>query len=146
MRQVGRWLMRGFLAAQVHIYRLSSGRIGGKVSGLPVLLLTTIGRKTGNPRTTVVMYQTDGDRLVVTATNNGADRHPGWYHNLRSNPNVEVEVGSELSKVHARVTEGEERAIRYQRFVDALNRFRTYQERTSRTIPVVVLEPHQSAT
>jgi len=109
---------------------------------MPVLLLTTTGRNTGKRRTAVVMYQTDGENLVITATNNGSDRHPGWYHNLCSNADVEVEMGSDVRPFHARVTESGEREERYQRFVKALDRFRSYQERTSREIPVVVLEPH----
>lgn len=110
---------------------------------MPVLLLRTVGRKTGELRTVPLMYQPDGQSLVITASNNGGDRHPGWYHNLLSDPDVEVQVGSEIRKVRARITEPEERRVRYQGFVSALGRFGTYQERTSRDIPVVVLEPRE---
>lgn len=118
-------------------YRL----MGGRFAGRNVLLLTTTGRKTGVKRTNPLMYIADGDAYLVAASMGGAPRHPGWFHNLRSDAAVTIQVGPDVTHCRARVTEGEERDELWQRFVTTQPRFGQYQERTERVIPVVVLEP-----
>src|SRR4029453_16823104 len=91
------------------IYRFTRGAVGRHVAGRPALLLHTVGRKTGQPRTTALVYARDGDRYVVVASYGGAPRHPAWFLNLEANPEVQVQVGRQHRPAHARVAEAEER-------------------------------------
>src|SRR5215217_1601087 len=100
------------------LYRLSGGRIGGKVGRAPVLLLTTTGRKSGQPRTAPVLYLADGDRFVVINTNAGNAKTPAWSLNLRANPDAEVEVGRRRLAVRGRLAEDEERAELWRRHME----------------------------
>jgi len=124
------------------LYELSDGRIGATLGGRPMLLLRTVGRRTGQPRTSALLYVRDGDAHVVVASKGGSPQHPGWFHNLTSQPNVEIQVGRQRTPVRARVAQGEERARLWAR-ADEVNhgQYAIYQSRTKRTIPVVVLEP-----
>jgi deazaflavin-dependent oxidoreductase (nitroreductase family) len=128
-------------AVHVALFRASSGRIGGRLRGAPVLLLTTKGRKTGKERTTPLLYLEDGNRLVVVASKGGAPSHPAWFLNLQANPEVTVERGKGKSRYRARAAEGEERDALWSRVVAMYGSYADYQEKTSREIPVVVLEP-----
>jgi deazaflavin-dependent oxidoreductase (nitroreductase family) len=123
-------------------YRLTGGRLGNKwLHGEPILLMTVTGRKSGRKLTVPLVYLPDGERAVVAASKGGMDQHPLWYLNLVANPDVEVQIGTEVRPMRARTLEGEERAQYWSRLV-ALNRdFADYQARTTRTIPVVVLSP-----
>jgi deazaflavin-dependent oxidoreductase (nitroreductase family) len=123
------------------LYEYSDGRIGASLGGRPMLLLRTVGRRTNQPRTAALLYVRDGDAYVVVASKGGAPHHPGWFHNLAAQPDVEIQVGRERIPVHARVAEGEERSRLWAR-ADEINRgqYATYQSRTRRVIPVVVLE------
>lgn len=125
----------------VPVYRATGGRIGGKVGKAPVLLLTTTGRKSGQPRTAPVVYLADGERLVVIGSNAGHTRAPAWSLNLKANPDSEVEVGRDRRPVRARVAEGEERADLWRKHNDQYSGFDEYEERTDRDIAVFVLEP-----
>lgn len=125
----------------VPLYRLSGGRVGGKVGRAPVLLLTTTGRRSGQQRTAPVLYLKDGERLVVIGSNAGNKKAPAWSLNLKSNPDAEVEVGSKHSLVRARVTEGEERAELWRKMNEQYAGFDAYDANTSRDISVFVLEP-----
>jgi len=125
----------------VPLYRLSRGRLGGKVRRAPVLLLTSTGRRSGQQRTAPVLYLKDGERLVVIGSNAGNKKAPAWSLNLKSNPDAEVEVGSERSSVRARVTEGEERAELWRKMNEQYAGFDAYDANTSRDIAVFVLEP-----
>jgi deazaflavin-dependent oxidoreductase (nitroreductase family) len=125
----------------VPIYRLTRGRVGGKVGRAPVLLLTSIGRRSGQPRTAPVLFLTDAGRLVVIGSNAGNPRAPAWSHNLKANPDAEVEIRNERRKVRARVAEGEERSGLWAKMNDQYAGFEDYDERTSRDIAVFVLEP-----
>lgn len=124
------------------LYEQSDGRIGTSLGGRPMLLLRTVGRRSGEPRTAALLYVRDGDNYAVIASKGGAPQHPAWFHNLRAQPNVEIQVGRERIPVRARVAEGEERARIWAR-ADEVNQggYVDYQSRTSRVIPVVVLEP-----
>jgi deazaflavin-dependent oxidoreductase (nitroreductase family) len=125
----------------VPLYRLSGGRVGGKVGRAPVLLLTTTGRRSGQQRTAPVLYLKDGDRLVVIGSNAGNKNEPAWSLNLKADPEAEVEVGREHSLVRARVTEGEERAELWRKMNEQYAGFDAYDANTSRDIAVFVLEP-----
>lgn len=131
------------LAWKIHpwLYRISGGRIGGRMMGMPVLLLHTRGRKTSQPRTSALMYLPDGDRFVVIASYAGEPRHPAWWLNLRASPRTTIQVGRRTLSVVAREAEGEERERLWKRVVEAESGYETYRQRTSRRIPVVVLEP-----
>lgn len=115
---------------------------GGKVPGPNrLLLLTTTGAKSGLPRTTPVAYSTDGDRLVIVASKGGAPTNPDWYFNLLANPTVTVELGTEQFQAHASVIADEhEREQLYARHAELMPGFAEYPKKTTRPIPVVLLE------
>jgi deazaflavin-dependent oxidoreductase (nitroreductase family) len=125
----------------VPVYRATRGRLMGRVGRAPVLLLTTTGRKSGEPRTAPVVYLADGPRYVVIGSNAGNARTPAWALNLRADPAAEVEVRGERRRVRARVAEGEERADLWRRMNDQYSGFDDYRQRTDRDISVFVLEP-----
>ena len=133
--------LRAFGKLNVPLYRLSGGRLFGRVGRAPVLLLTTTGRRSGQPRTAPVVYLRDGERLIVIGSNAGNVRPPAWALNLKANPDAEVEVGGDRDSVRARVAEGEERAELWDRMTDQFGGFADYRERTDRDIAVFVLEP-----
>ena len=123
------------------LYRLSGGRIGGKINEAPVLLLTTTGRKSGQARTAPVVYLADGANMVVIGSNAGHDRTPAWSLNLKANPDAEVEVGRERQPGRARVAEGDERADLWRKHNEQYSGFDEYEARTGRDIALFVLEP-----
>ena len=123
------------------LYRWSGGRLGGSLMGMPVLLLTTRGRRSGTPRTRALMYVPDGPRFVVIASFLGEPRHPDWWLNLRADPRAEVEIGSRHVAVLAREADGDERERLWTAVVARQKDYEEYQQRTTRRIPVVVLEP-----
>lgn len=126
------------------IYENTDGRIGATLGGRPMLLLRTVGRRSGQPRTAALLYVRDGDGYAVIASKGGAPHHPGWFHNLTAHPDVEIQVGRERIPVRARVAHGKERARLWAR-ADEVNQgqYAEYQSRTSRVIPVIVLEPRK---
>jgi deazaflavin-dependent oxidoreductase (nitroreductase family) len=122
------------------VYRASGGRLGGRMpGGQPVLLLTTIGRKTGQPQTAPLLYLEDGDGYVVVASKGGMPHHPLWFKNLEANPNVEVEVGSRKLAMTARRATADEKAALWPKLVAMYPSYADYQARTPRDIPVVLL-------
>jgi F420H(2)-dependent quinone reductase len=123
------------------LYRLTGGKIGGRIGRLPVLLLTTTGRKSGQPRTQPLAYTKAGDGFAVIASKGGAPRHPLWYLNLRAQPLADVTVGRESWKVRARDAQGEERDRLWRALADLHPGYDGYARKTTRQIPVVVLEP-----
>lgn len=122
-------------------YRISGGLIGGRVGDLPILLLTTTGRKSGRKRTMPLVYLADGDNMVVIASNGGADQHPGWWLNLRENPQAEVQVGTETKEIVAEKATGKERERLWDQVVEMYHGYDEYSRMTEREIPVVVLRP-----
>lgn len=126
--------------ANIEEFRANGGKVGGQFAGAPLLLLTTTGARTGQRRTSPVMYLQDGERLLVFASKAGAPTNPDWYHNLRANPTVTVEVGTETFEARATVLSGEERDRFYARQATLYPGFAEYQQKTSRVIPVVALE------
>ena len=133
LKLVGRW--------NVPLYRLSRGRIGGRIGKAPVLLLTTTGRKSGQPRTAPVVYLRDGERLIVIGSNAGNQRTPAWSLNLAANPDAEVEVGADKRSVKARIAEGEEREELWRKMNEQYAGFDDYKAKTTRDIRLFVLEP-----
>lgn len=121
-------------------FRANDGKVGGDFAQVPLLLLNTIGAKSGEPRTNPMAYTTDGGRMVVIASNGGRPTHPGWYHNVLANPLVSVEVGREQFQARATVADEQERDRLYALMVEHLPFFAGYQEKTTRKIPVVILE------
>ena len=125
----------------VPLYRLSGGRLLGKVNEAPVLLLTTTGRKSGQQRTAPVVYLADDESYVVIGSNAGHSRTPAWSLNLKATPEAEVEVGRRRIPVRARVAQGEERADLWRRHNVQYSGFDEYEARTDRDISLFVLEP-----
>ena len=123
------------------LYRLSGGRLLGKLVGMDVLLLTTTGAKSGAARTTALTYLEADGAYVVIGSFLGEPRHPAWVHNLRADPRATVQVGSRNIAVDAREAHGEERARLWAQVVAAQPDYRAYETQTTREIPVVVLEP-----
>jgi deazaflavin-dependent oxidoreductase (nitroreductase family) len=125
----------------VQRYRETGGEVGHRWKrGSKILLLTTKGRKTGEPRTTPLIYEEDGDRYVIVASQGGAPTHPGWYRNLTKDSDVELQVLDEVFPAHARTAEGEERERLWKLVNQQWPDYDAYQKRTEREIPVVVLE------
>jgi deazaflavin-dependent oxidoreductase (nitroreductase family) len=108
--------------------------------GASMILLHTIGAKSGQERVNPLVYQADGDRYVIFASFAGSPTNPAWYHNLIAHPDVTVEVGSERFSVHARVAEGDERDRLWARQKERVPTFAEYETKTTRAIPVIVLE------
>lgn len=124
------------------VYRVTGGRIGHRFPGAPPsLLLDHVGAKSATKRTTPLTYVRDGDNFVLVASKGGHPKHPAWFHNLRANPDVTIQVGSERKAVRARVATPEERARLWPKVVAAYSGYAGYQERTEREIPLVILEP-----
>lgn len=121
-------------------FRENQGKLTGPFADRPILLLTSIGAKSGKQRTMPLMYTRDGDNLVVIASKGGAETNPDWYYNLVANPMAMVELPDESIAVRARKATGEERDRLYAEQVAQLPFFGTYQEQTTRTIPLFVLE------
>ena len=123
------------------IYEKTDGRIGASVGGRPMLLLRHVGRKTGQLRTSALLYVRDGENYAVIASKGGDPRNPSWFHNITANPDVEIQVGRERIPVRARVADGDERERIWAR-ANEVNKggYDVYQSRTDRKIPVIVLE------
>jgi deazaflavin-dependent oxidoreductase (nitroreductase family) len=121
-------------------FRANQGKVGGQMAGMPVLLLTTKGAKTGRPFTKPLAYTKDGDRLVVIASFAGSPHHPAWYVNLVANPAVTIEVGTETFQARAATTSGEERERLFNAQAQLMPIFNDYTKKTSRQLPVVVFE------
>jgi deazaflavin-dependent oxidoreductase (nitroreductase family) len=125
----------------VERYRETDGAVGHIWRrGAKVLLLTTTGRKTGNPTTTPLIYERDGDDYVIVASKGGSTEDPGWYRNLSKQPIVEVQVLAHVFRARARTATGEERERLWRLVLGQWPDYERYQERTDREIPVVVLE------
>jgi deazaflavin-dependent oxidoreductase (nitroreductase family) len=121
-------------------FRANGGKVGGQFANAPLLLLTTTGAKSGQLRTTPLAYTTDGNRVVIIASKGGAPTNPDWYYNLLANPTVTVEIGNERFKAQAVATSGQERERLFAKMAEQMPGFAEYQQKTSRQIPVVVLE------
>jgi deazaflavin-dependent oxidoreductase (nitroreductase family) len=131
----------GFNEGVIEDFRAHHGQITkGPFTGRSLLLLTTRGAKTGRDRTNPLAYTRDADRVFVIASKGGAPAHPDWYRNLRANPRVTVELGTERFEANAKIAKGAERRRLYDLQASRMPAFKEYERRTSREIPVVVLE------
>jgi F420H(2)-dependent quinone reductase len=136
-----RWLLALITAVHRALYRVSGGRLGSRAGKANMLLLTTLGRRTGQRRVTPLLYIEDGPRFAVLASNAGDDRHPAWLLNLRKQPAAEIQVGTRHFRVQAReATEAETERL-WPKFLSSYSYFSDYRTKTQRHIPVVVLEP-----
>lgn len=134
-------VLNRLMKAHTVVYKATGGVIGHTAPGLPtMLLLEHKGAKSGIVRTSPLLYVRDGDDIVLIASKGGNPKHPAWYHNLRAHPDVTVQVGREKRAVRARVATPEERPRLWEKAAADWPSFRSYQERTDRQIPVVVLE------
>jgi deazaflavin-dependent oxidoreductase (nitroreductase family) len=122
-------------------FRANAGKVGGPFAGKSLLLLHTVGAKSGQPRINPVACIRDGDRLVIIASKGGAPTNPDWYYNLLANPLVSVETGSEQFQVRASIATEPDRTRLYDRMVEMMPGFAEYARRTTRVIPVVILTP-----
>jgi deazaflavin-dependent oxidoreductase (nitroreductase family) len=130
------------LIGEEHVRRYleTDGAVGHEWNGVPTLVLTTTGRKSGQQRRSAMIYGQHGDAFVVIASQGGAPVHPNWYLNLEAEPSVELQVGAEHFAARARTAEGEERERLWALMASIWPNFNVYQTRTDRRIPVVVLE------
>jgi deazaflavin-dependent oxidoreductase (nitroreductase family) len=128
-----------FNAHTIEEFRKNHGKVGGYFEGAPLLLIHTVGRRTGKHRVNPVMYLKDGDRYLIFASKGGADTHPDWYHNLMAHPEVQAEVGDETLEVHAKEIKDGERDALYARQSKLYPQFADYQRKTKRVIPVIAL-------
>jgi F420H(2)-dependent quinone reductase len=132
-----KWMSR----SNTWVYKVSGGRFGATFQKAPVALLTTTGRKTGQPRVSPLLYLRDGDTVVVAASRGGSDKNPLWYLNLKADPKVKVQIKNEVLDLAARDATDEERAKYWPRLVEMYPTYEDYQSWTDRVIPLVVCEP-----
>ncbi len=140
----GHQVVRAVVGGHVLLYRLTGGRVGGRMGGVSMLLLTTSGRKTGRTRTLPLLYVKTDRGLALIASYGGSDTHPSWYLNLMANPRAEIQLGSERRGVRAEEVAPERREAIWQRAVAAYPDYAVYQKRTERRIPVVELLPAET--
>src|ERR671932_2544587 len=140
-RALRRLLFKVPSAGHRFLYRASGGRLGATMRGLPILLLTTTGRKSGAPRTTPLPYFADGDRMVLVAANGGRPQHPDWYLNLRRTPRVEIETGGSRRPAVAEAAGPEERERLWPLVLERAPIYGPYRHHPDREVPLVVLRP-----
>ena len=134
-------IFRVIMGMYVSLYRRTAGKFGGEVQGLPVLLLTTIGRKTGKKRIAPLGYFEHDGSYVITASNAGFDTHPAWFHNLKNHPQVELEIGDRQLNAVAEVANPALRNELWAELIQQAPGYKPYGERTKRVIPMVLLRP-----
>ena len=127
-------------AVHRRLYRLTGGKIGGRMGKAPILILHHVGRRSGTRRESPLIYVPDGERCVIIASKGGVDRRPAWFHNLMAADETTIEVGPERRRVRPRVAEGEERERLWRVFVRSYPQAEAYTRFTDRVFPVVVLE------
>ena len=131
---------RAFHARRVAEFRANGGKLNPPLDTVPLLILTTTGAKSGEARSTPMSYSTDGDRIIVVAANGGAPTNPAWYHNLLANPQVTVELGGDTYQAHATITPEPERTRHFAQHAASRPNFLEFQSKTTRQLPVVILE------
>jgi deazaflavin-dependent oxidoreductase (nitroreductase family) len=127
--------------AHAGVYRATGGKLFGRMGKSPILLLNTVGRKSGTKRTSPLLYVMDGEDFVIIASKGGAPTHPAWYLNLKGNPEATVEIGDQEVRVRAREADSEEKARLWQKMVEMYPTYDDYQKKTEREIPLLVLHP-----
>jgi deazaflavin-dependent oxidoreductase (nitroreductase family) len=134
-------LLKYFARAHIWVYRRTNGRLGAKLLWFPAALVTTKGRRTGEPRTTATLYLRDDDRVVLPASFGGRSDHPAWYRNLKADPNVAVQIRGDRLDLVARDATDEERARYWPPLIRIYPPYKGYRDATDRVIPLVVCEP-----
>jgi deazaflavin-dependent oxidoreductase (nitroreductase family) len=134
-------LIRVITGVNMWLLSRSNGRIGKRFLGLPVLLITTIGRSSGEARTTPLFYLREGESFVLVASRGGTSRHPDWYQNIERNPRVAVQIAEETRKMTARMATEEEAQELWPKLTSMFKVWEKFQERSCRTFPVVILSP-----
>jgi F420H(2)-dependent quinone reductase len=137
-------LLKYFARVHIWVYRRTNGRLGARLLWFPAALLTTTGRKSGEPRTTPTLYLRDGDRVILPASFGGRAENPAWYLNLKENPGVQVQIRAERLALSARDATDEERARYWPPLMRMYPPYRGYREATDRIIPLVVCEPTEA--
>jgi F420H(2)-dependent quinone reductase len=132
-------MLKVIVSVMVFLYRSTGGRIGGRIQGLPVLLLTTTGRKSGKPRTVPLGYLRDGSTYVIIASYGGLPRHPAWFFNLQSHPEATIQAKKVQMQVRAELANPEKKRELWARLLEVAPGYANYQKRTSRDIPMVIL-------
>ena len=132
-------MMNDFNRPITEEFHANGGKVGGPIKGVPLLLLTTTGAKSGKQRINLLAFTTDGERLVIVAAKNGAPTHPDWYYNLVAHPDVTVAVATDTFAARATVVDGAERDELFDNMAAMLPIYAEYQAQITRTIPVVVL-------
>jgi deazaflavin-dependent oxidoreductase (nitroreductase family) len=133
--------LRSFNQQLTEEFREKEGQISGDFAGAPLLLLTTVGAKSGKEHTTPLVYSQDGDRYVVIASKAGLDKHPAWYFNLLAHPQTKIEIGAQPIPVKAALAEGSERQRLFEQQAALMPVFHDYQRKTTRELPVFILTP-----
>ena len=135
-------VIRLMTVANVWAYRLTGGRLGGTfLRGAPICLVTTTGKRSGQPRTVALLYLPDGDDVVLVASKGGMSKSPAWYHNMVARPEVLVQIGGATRRMRARRASDAEKAALWPRLVAMYRDYDDYQARTTRNIPVMILSP-----
>jgi F420H(2)-dependent quinone reductase len=127
--------------AHAGVYRATGGKLFGRMGKSPILLLNTVGRKSGKKRTSPLLYVMDGEDFVIIASKGGASAHPAWYLNLMANPEATVEIEDREVRVRAEEADSEEKSRLWQKMVEMYPAYDAYQEKTEREIPLLVLRP-----
>jgi F420H(2)-dependent quinone reductase len=127
--------------AHAGVYRATGGKLFGRMGKSPILLLNTVGRKSGKKRTSPLLYAMDGEDFIIIASKGGAATHPAWYLNLKANPEATVEIGDREVRVEAEVEDPEDKARLWQKMVEMYPAYDDYQRKTEREIPLLVLRP-----
>ena len=135
------WFLKLFTRVNLWVYRLSRGRLTNRLAGNPICLVTMIGARSGKRRTVPLMYVPYQNGILLVASQGGAPKHPGWYHNLVAHPDVIVEEGGARRELRARALQGEERDHAWPVCVERYPPYAEYQQRTRREIPVFYCEP-----
>ena len=131
--------------AIIEEFRANAGKVAGPFEGKTLLLLHTVGARSGREHVNPVAYVRDGDRYVIVASKGGAPAHPAWYHNLLAHPRVTVEVGVDQFRVTASVASEPERSLLYDKMIVMMPVFAEYRQKTTRVIPVIILRREDAA-
>lgn len=138
-------LLKYFARAHIWVYRRTNGVLGAKLLRFPAALVTTTGRKSHEPRTTVTLYLRDGDRVILPASFAGRESNPAWYLNLKDNPEIQVQIRAERLRLVARDATDDEREHYWRALMRMYPRYRNYREAADRVVPLVVCEPAPNA-
>ena len=137
-----RFFFQLFLNLHILIYRISGGKLANKMVNMEVLILHSIGRKTGKKRVIPITYFKENDDYILTASNGGAPKNPGWYHNLKNNPQTVIEINNKTIPVTARQASPQEKERLWAKLITITDQYKKYKNRTNRDIPMMILTPN----